>query len=218
MSMRCPVCEAELDFEPWRGDSASFEICPSCSIQFGYNDARPDIRSSIHSTWREEWLANGRRPFKGERWHEVSKSVVSRVVAQAGPKTITLYRPVGPAELALIRESAWREFPPRLPEQPIFYPVLDVEYATQIARDWNAKRDGGGYVIQFRVRADFIGRYAVQTVGSKMHRELWVPAEDLAEFNRNIVGEIVIIAEFRGDPAADLGRQEPGNRPDRDHA
>ncbi len=205
MSMRCPVCDAELDFEPWRGDSASFEICPSCSIQFGYNDARPDIRSGIHSAWRKEWLANGRRPFKGEQWREVSKRVGLQV--QSGPKTITLYRPVGPAELALIRASGWREFPPRLPDQSIFYPVLDEEYATQIARDWNAKRDGGGYVMTFRVRADFISRYAVRTVGSEMHRELWVPAEDLAEFNRNIVGEIVVIAEFRGDPSGELGRQ-----------
>jgi len=49
--------------------------------------------------------------------------------------TITLYRPVGPKELALIEESGWREFPLRLPEQPIFYPVLNEEYATQIARD-----------------------------------------------------------------------------------
>src|SRR2546430_15196081 len=70
-------------------------------------------------------------------------------------ETITLYRPVGPKELALIQASAWREFPPRLPGQPIFYPVLNEEYATQIARDWNAKRDGGGYVTRFRVRAEY---------------------------------------------------------------
>src|SRR5215467_2886936 len=96
--------------------------------------------------------------------------------------TITLYRPVGPAELELIRASGWREFPPRLPEQPIFYPVLNQEYATQIARDWNAKRDGGGYVMRFRVEAGFARRYAVQSVGSTIHKELWVPAEELAEF------------------------------------
>ena len=31
-----------------------------------------------------------------------------------------LYRPVGEQELALIRESGYTAFPPRLPEQPIF--------------------------------------------------------------------------------------------------
>ena len=76
-------------------------------------------------------------------------------------ETITLYRPVGPKELALIQASAWREFPPRLPDQPIFYPVLNEEYATQVARDWNAKRDGGGYVTRFAVNAEFARRYSV---------------------------------------------------------
>jgi hypothetical protein len=114
-------------------------------------------------------------------------------------ETITLYRPVGPAELDLIRASGWREFPARLPEQPIFYPVLSEEYATQIARDWNAKRDGGGYVTRFRVQADFARRYAVQSVGATVYQELWVPAGELSAFNQNIVGEIEVIAEFPAD-------------------
>lgn len=109
----------------------------------------------------------------------------------------TLYRPVGPIELELIRESGFRAFPPRLPQQPIFYPVLNEEYATQIARDWNVKASGAGFVTRFRVRADFLARYPVQTVGARIHQELWVPAEELAEFNSNIVGLIEVIAEFR---------------------
>jgi hypothetical protein len=52
--------------------------------------------------------------------------------------TVTLYRPVGPEELALIRLSGFRAFPPRLPEQPIFYAVLTEAYAVKIARDWSA--------------------------------------------------------------------------------
>ena len=40
------------------------------------------------------------------------------------PQTITLFRPVGPKELELIRAANFRAFPPRLPDQPIFYPVL----------------------------------------------------------------------------------------------
>ena len=118
----------------------------------------------------------------------------------ADDETITLYRPVGPEELALIEASGYREFPPRLPEQPIFYPVLNEEYAAQIARDWNAKSASSGYrgyVTRFRVRADYLGRYEVQTVGSRVHQEYWIPAEELPEFNRNIVGLIEVIAKFR---------------------
>ena len=111
-------------------------------------------------------------------------------------KTITLYRPVGPKELALIEASGYKEFPPRLPEQPIFYPVLNEAYATQIARDWNATRDGSAYVTCFEVDAEFLERYPVQTVGSSIHQELWVPAEEIADFNRHIVGSIEVIARF----------------------
>ena len=113
-----------------------------------------------------------------------------------------LYRPVGLKELELIRESGYTAFPPRLPEQPIFYPVLTEEYATKIARDWNAKYnpDGCGFVTTFRVRTNFLERYDVQTVGGADCQEYWIPAEELIEFNRNIVGEIEVIAEY-GCPA-----------------
>src|SRR5215212_3187243 len=97
-------------------------------------------------------------------------------------KKITLYRPVGPKELALIEASGWHEFPPRLPEQPIFYPVLNEQYATQIARDWNVKASGAGFVTRFNVRVDYLSRYEVQTVGGRIHQEYWIPAEELAEF------------------------------------
>jgi hypothetical protein len=110
---------------------------------------------------------------------------------------LTLYRPVGPKELALIEASGWKEFPPRLPGQPIFYPVTNAEYATQIARDWNVRESGAGSVTRFQVRAEFANRYPVQKVGTAIHAELWVPADELPEFNRNIVGLIEIIAEFR---------------------
>ena len=110
---------------------------------------------------------------------------------------IILYRPVGQEELDLIKAGGYREFPPRLPEQPIFYPVLNEEYATQIARDWNTRsgqrRD---YVTRFTVKTDFLARYEVQTVGGSMHQEYWIPAEDLPEFNLNIVGLIEVIAEY----------------------
>jgi hypothetical protein len=111
--------------------------------------------------------------------------------------TVTLFRPVGPKELELIRDSNNRAFPPRLPEQPIFYPVLNESYAVQIARDWNVKASGAGFVTRFRVRRYFIERYQIQTVGDSAHQELWIPAEDLPAFNENIVGDIEVVAEFR---------------------
>jgi hypothetical protein len=111
-------------------------------------------------------------------------------------KTTTLYRPVGPQELELVRRTGWKAFPPRLPEQPIFYPVLNEEYATQIARDWNVKESGTGFVTRLQVRSEFISKYPVRQVGASTHKEYWIPADELAEFNNNIVGQIEVIAEF----------------------
>jgi hypothetical protein len=111
--------------------------------------------------------------------------------------TVTLYRPVGPAELQLIEAAEWRRFPPRLPEQPIFYPVMNLEYARQIARDWNVRESGAGFVTCFDVDAKFVSRYEVHTVGAAVHQELWVPAEELAEFNDHIVGTIEVVETYR---------------------
>jgi hypothetical protein len=113
--------------------------------------------------------------------------------------TTVLFRPADKKELALIQESGYTAFPPRLPHQPIFYPVLNEEYATEIARDWNARNGNTGYVTRFQVRTDFLSRYQVQTVGSSIHQEYWIPAEELEAFNQNIVGKIEVIAEFH-DP------------------
>jgi hypothetical protein len=109
-----------------------------------------------------------------------------------------LFRPVGPKELQLIADAEFREFPPRLPGQPIFYPVLDEGYARQIARDWNVPASGAGYVTRFAVRNEFLARFPVRTVGASNHKELWVPAEELEDLNRNIVGKIEVIAEYKG--------------------
>ena len=113
--------------------------------------------------------------------------------------TTLLFRPVGPEELALIKSSDYSEFPPRLAGQPFFYPVQNEEYAIQIAREWNAKNPaiGAGFVTRFRIRTKYLERFDLKTVGSAIHKEYWIPAEDLAEFNRNIVGKIEVIAEFR---------------------
>lgn len=110
--------------------------------------------------------------------------------------TITLYRPVGPAELALIEQAGWKAFPPRLPEQPIFYPVVQKEYAIRIARDWNVKESGAGYVLRFDVDAEFLRQFPVQEAGGRDHTEYWIPSERLDELNRHIVGRIELVEEF----------------------
>ena len=108
----------------------------------------------------------------------------------------------------MIAAAEYRAFPPRLPFQPIFYPVLTESYAVEIARDWNTKDAASGYVgyvTRFAVDAAFASRYPVQTAGARRHQELWVPAEELEEFNRHIVGPIEVIAEFHGEPGSASG-------------
>ncbi|MFD7640717.1 hypothetical protein ACFV4P_08685 [Kitasatospora sp. NPDC059795] len=113
------------------------------------------------------------------------------------PTTTTLWRPTGPEELALVAASGRRAWPPRLPEQPIFYPVLNEDYAIRIARDWNVPASGAGYVTRFEVDTEFLKRYPVQQAGGRTILELWVPAEELTEFNQHIVGGIQVVHEFR---------------------
>jgi hypothetical protein len=113
-----------------------------------------------------------------------------------------LYRPVGIKELELIAASGFRAFPPRLSGQPIFYPVLTREYAVSIARDWNTRDAASGFagfVTEFDLADDFAARYPVQQVGARMHRELWVPAEELAEFNKHLLGAIRVVERFYGE-------------------
>jgi hypothetical protein len=111
------------------------------------------------------------------------------------PTTI-LFRPVGPEELALLRQSGFTCWPPRLPEQPIFYPVTNERYAVEIAEKWNVKDSGYGAVTRFHVRSSFMSRYAIQQVGASHHTEWWVPAEELEALNDNIVGHIQVVREF----------------------
>ena len=114
----------------------------------------------------------------------------------AGDETVTLYRPTGPEELELVRSSGFKRWPPRLPEQPIFYPVTNEEYAVQIARRWNVKDSGVGYVTRFLVRKMFMDRFPLEKVGGREHTEWWIPAEQLEEMNDNIVGLIEVIGEY----------------------
>ncbi|MFE9425462.1 hypothetical protein ACFYNO_21130 [Kitasatospora sp. NPDC006697] len=116
---------------------------------------------------------------------------------QQQARTTTLWRPTGPEELVLVEQAGWRAWPPRLPEQPIFYPVLNEDYAIRIARDWNVPHSGVGYVTRFEVESAFLARYPVRQAGGETILELWVPAEELAEFNTRLVGRIEVVHEFR---------------------
>lgn len=109
----------------------------------------------------------------------------------------TLYRPVGPEEFLLIKKSKYKKFPPRLPEQPIFYPVLTEEYAIKIARDWNVKASGIGYVLKFDVDDNYLNKYSIEMAGGNSHKEYWIPSEDLDNFNNAIIGNIKVIHTFQ---------------------
>jgi hypothetical protein len=123
-------------------------------------------------------------------------SVIYSRRMSANEETLTLWRPVGPKELELIQQSGMRNFPPRLPDQPIFYPVVTEEYAIKIARDWNVPASGSGFVTRFQVKRSFIDRYDVQEAGGRSHLEYWIPAEDLEAFNAAIVGPIEVVRSF----------------------
>lgn len=110
---------------------------------------------------------------------------------------VELWRPTGPAELALVEQSNFRAWPPRLPEQPIFYPVLSEAYATRIAKEWNVKASGIGFVTRFSVDGRFLAAYDPHEVGGRDHTEYWIPAEELQAFNHHIQGPIEVVAEYR---------------------
>lgn len=109
---------------------------------------------------------------------------------------VTMFRPTGRKELDLVKQSGFKRWPPRLAGQPIFYPVTNLEYAREIARDWNLKETGAGYVTRFSVARSFADRYQIQRAGASHHTEWWIPAEDLEELNNHIVGLIEVIEEY----------------------
>lgn len=113
---------------------------------------------------------------------------------------VVLYRPTGPDELALVAASGFKRWPPRLPGQPIFYPVTNARYAAEIAEKWNVRDSGYGAVTKFAVRESFMQRFQIQQVGASYHTEWWIPASEVEAMNDNIVGTIDVIQEFRRAP------------------
>lgn len=176
----CTICGRRLNVE---GDELSGDCGGDCWGCIGELEADMGYAPSIKMVM-DEWQ-RGLRP----NW------TPPKAITELS-ETVTLWRPVGEAELKLIEASGWRTFPPRLPDQPIFYPVLSEAYAIQIARDWNAPR-GGGWVTRFEVKRSFLEAYEIQQVGSRGHLEYWIPADNLVAFNEAIVGAIEVTAEFR---------------------
>jgi hypothetical protein len=110
-----------------------------------------------------------------------------------------LYRPVGHRELELLYDCGMRAFPPRLPDQPIFYPVLNAGYAREIAEKWNTKSNSfAGYLTRFSIDNEYAGAFERHVVGAARHEELWVPAGQLEEFNAHLVGHVEVIAAYFG--------------------
>jgi hypothetical protein len=107
-----------------------------------------------------------------------------------------LDRPTGPTELGLVNWCGFKRWPPRLPEQPIFWTASNEKYATQIAANWNVGDNMAGYVTRFYVRKAFIAQYPVHQVGGSTHTEWWIPAEELEELNENIIGFIEVVCEY----------------------
>lgn len=126
-------------------------------------------------------------------------------------KSKTLYRPVGEKEMILIIENNFEKFPPRLDWQPIFYPALNEEYASEIAEKWNTRDEFGnylGFVPQFEIVENVFNDYKLQNVGARNHNELWIPAEELERFNSAIVGKIEVIKVFIGENFQKTENQE----------
>ena len=127
------------------------------------------------------------------------RSISLDKVMTAESSTTTLFRPIGQKEYDLLDANGFTAWPPRRPEQPIFYPVTNEKYAAQIARDWNTKDSSNGnvgYVTRFAVDSAYLEQFPIEQVGGTEHTELWVPAEQLAEFNDQIVGKIEVIHKF----------------------
>ena len=107
--------------------------------------------------------------------------------------------------------SDWREWPPRLAHQPISDWVLTLEYAREIAREWNTADEFSGFasfVTRFAVDDAFIRQYPVQTVGGRASQSCRIRAADVGPLNRHIVGRIDVVEAHTGPGF--VGAIDPG--------
>jgi hypothetical protein len=109
------------------------------------------------------------------------------------PGTITLYKPVSQKELDLIKKSGWKAFPLELKEQPFFYPLMKDAYSAQISKECTTPAYSIGYITRFEIDVEFVSRYKVRHIGPSRQQELWIPPEELNEFNQHLSGVIEVV-------------------------
>jgi hypothetical protein len=109
------------------------------------------------------------------------------------PGTFTLYKPVSQKELDLIKESGWKAFPTVLKEQPFFYPLMKEAYAVQISKECTSPAYSVSYITRFQIDTEFVSRYKIRNIGPNRQQELWIPPDELQEFNGHIVGAIEVV-------------------------
>jgi len=169
--------------------------------QDGFRDGEK-IRDWMHRRFAHELEARGKHYLLVEGGPETRlRTAIAKIDEVIGLSR--LYRPVGPEGLDLIRDRNRSGYPARLASQPIFYPVLNFEYAERIARDWNVRDSGYGAVTTCWVRRAFLDRYEVRQVGGPTALEYWIPSGELDAFNANIVGRIQVVREYRSRPGCE---------------
>jgi hypothetical protein len=109
-----------------------------------------------------------------------------------------LFRSVGEKEFRIIQQRGFKSFPARLPGQPVFHPVLNKQYAMELAAKHNAADISSyrNYVLEFEVDDDYISWFDVETKGAEYRQEYDIPAEQLDEFNSHINGLISVVGVY----------------------
>lgn len=114
--------------------------------------------------------------------------------------TITLYRPATPRQRDSIARNGWRHFDELSLYQGCFYPMLHPDYARLVARRWNAREYGAGFVLAFRADRQWLSQFQPQTLATETQLEYCIPARCLADFNHHLHGRIRVVESFGIDP------------------
>ncbi len=108
-----------------------------------------------------------------------------------GRNIATLYRAVNAEELAALQSLRWKGFPPCA--EAAFYPALNARFALDFIHSQEGGKKPALYLTRFQIHAGYVRSFEVQTLSGEVHDELWVPAEEWENFNRNIVGRIAVV-------------------------
>ena len=67
----CRVCGYLLDSPPWGDDGSSptFEICPCCGVEFGYEDCTAQAAKNYRQGWIEEGAEWFEAKLKPDDWN-----------------------------------------------------------------------------------------------------------------------------------------------------